>query len=91
MKGTRNRRETCTGSLRERFESNICMIKETVWQDEKYFTLEVPVNLKNDRVHGKGKKSDTHYENLLSSTNKMSKKVMVPAAISWFGVTKPFL
>ena len=59
----------------------ICMIKETVWQDKKDFTLEVPVNLKNDRVHGKGKKSDNPDGNFLSSTNKISKKVMVSAAI----------
>ena len=58
----------------------ICMIKETVWQDKKDFTLEVPVNLKNDRVHGKRKKSDNP-GNFLSSTNKISKKVMVSAAI----------
>ena len=32
--------------------------KLAVWQDEKDFTLEVPVNLQNDHVHGKGKKSD---------------------------------
>ena len=89
-KGTRNRRETRAGSLRERFESNICMIEKTVWQDEKDFTLEVPLNLHNDRVYGTGKKSDIPHENFLSSTNKMSKKVMVSAAISWYGVTKPF-
>ena len=57
------------------------MIKETAWQDKKDFTLEVPVNLKNDRVHGKGKKSDNLDENFLSSTNKISKKVMVSAAV----------
>ena len=39
-----------TGSVRERFESNIHMIEKTVWQDEKDFTLEVPVNLQNDCV-----------------------------------------
>ena len=64
--------------------------KKTFWQDEKDFTLEVPVNLQNDQACGKGKKSDISDENVLSSTNKMSKKVMVSAAISWYGVTKPF-
>ena len=34
------------------------MIEKTVWQDEKNFTLDVPVDLQNDRVYGKGKKSD---------------------------------
>ena len=88
---TRNRRENRIGSLRERFESNIRMIEKTVWQDEKDFTLEVPLNLQNDCVYGKGKKSDIPYENLLSSTNKISKRVRVSAAISWYGVTKLFL
>ena len=88
--GTRNRRESRASSLRERFESNARMIEKTVWQDEKDFTLEVPVNLQNDRVYGKGKKSEIPDANLFSSTNKMSKKVMVSAAISWYGVTKSF-
>ena len=30
--------------LREKFESNISIIEKTVWQDEKYFILEVHVN-----------------------------------------------
>ena len=59
-------------------------------EDEKDFTLDVPVNLQNDRVYGKGKKSDVPDENLFASTNKMSRKVMVSAAISWYGATKPF-
>ena len=88
---TRNRRENRIGSLRERFESNIRMIKKTVWQDGKDFTLEVPLTLQNNCVYGKGKKSDMTDENLLSSTNKISKRVRVSAAISWYGVTKPFL
>ena len=79
--GTRNRRDTRAGSLREIFESNTRMIKKTVWQDEKDFTLEVPVNLQNNRVYGKGKKPDILNEHLLSSTKKMFKQVMVSAAI----------
>ena len=66
------------------------MIEKTVWQDEKDFTFEVPVNLQNDRVCGKGKKSDIPDENLLSSTNKMFEKVMVSAAILWYDVNKHF-
>ena len=66
------------------------MVEKTVWQDEKDFTLEVPVNLQNNRVYGKGRKSDIPDKSLISSTNKQSKKVMVSAAISWYGVTKPF-
>ena len=87
---TRNRRETRACSLRERFESNIRMMEKTVLQDEKYFTLEVPVNLQNDRLYDKGKKSNIPDEHLLSSTNKMYKQVMLSAAISCYGVTKIF-
>ena len=66
------------------------MIEKTIWQDEKDFTLDVPVNLQNGRVYGKGKQSDVPDENLFESTNKMSRKVMVSAAICWYGATKPF-
>ena len=38
----------------------------------------------------KGKKSDVPDENFFASTNKMSRKVMVSDAISWYGATKPF-
>ena len=66
------------------------MIDKTVWQDEKDFTLDVSVNLQDDRVYGKGKKSDVPDMNLFASTNKMLRKVMVSAAIPWYGATKPF-
>ena len=58
---------------------------KTVWQDEKDFTLDIPVNLQNDGVYGKGIKSDVSDDNLFASTNKMSRNVMIS------GVTKPFL
>ena len=79
--GTRNRRETNNGSLGERSESNIHMMEKMVWHD---------VNLQNDFLYGEGKKSDIPDENLISSTNQISKKVMVFTAISWYVVTKPF-
>ena len=41
------------------------MIEKTVWQDEKYFTLDVPVNLQRE------KKSGFPAENLFASANKM--------------------
>ena len=43
---------------------------------------------KQDCVYGIRKESDIPDENLFSSTNKVSKKVIVYAAISWYGVTK---
>ena len=38
----------------------------------------------------KEKKYDVPDENLCAYINKMSRKVMVSAAISWYGTTKPF-
>ena len=52
-----NGRYVCAIVLVEKFERNTRMIEKTVWQDEKDFTLDVPVNLQNDRIYGKGKKS----------------------------------
>ena len=71
----RNRRYARTIALAEKFKRNTYMLEKTVWQDEKDFTLDVPVNLQNDRVYGKGKKSVPD-ENLSASTNKMPRKVM---------------
>ena len=65
----RNRRRAGAIALTEKFEHNNRMIEKTVWQDEKDFTLDVPVNLQNDRVYGKGKKSDVPDDNLFASTN----------------------
>ena len=65
-------------------------LKKTVWQDEKDFTLDVPVSLQNDQVYGKRKKFDVPDENLFASSNKILRKVMASSAISWFGATKPF-
>ena len=52
-----NGRYVCAIALVEKFERNTRMIEKTVCQDEKDFTLDVPVNLQNDRIYGKGKKS----------------------------------
>ena len=63
------------------------MIKKIVlvrWK--RFFFLEIPVNPQNDQIYDKGKKSDIPDENLLSSTNKISKKAMESAAISWYGL-----
>ena len=51
--GCRNRRYARAIALAER---STRMIEKTVWQDEKDFTLDAPVNSENDRVYGKGKK-----------------------------------
>ena len=57
-------------------------------KDEKDFTLDIPYKM--TRYMGKGKKSDVPDENLFFSTNKISRKVMISAAISWYGTIKPF-
>ena len=88
--GCRNRRYARAIALAGKFERSARMIEKAVWLDEKYFTLDVPVNLQNDRLYGKSKKYDVPDENLFASTNKTSRKVMVSTAISWYGATKPF-
>ena len=77
-------------TLAEKFEHNTCRVEKTVWQDEKDFTLDISVNLQNDWLYRKGKKSDVPDENLFASTNKITKNDMVSAAISWYGAMKPF-
>ena len=67
------------------------MIEKTVWQDQNDLTRGVPVNMWNDRVYLKRKKSDILDENLLCKTNTIFKKVMVSAPISWYGLTNLFL
>ena len=69
--GCLNRRCARAIALTERFERNTGVIQKTVWQDEKDFTLDVLVNLQNNRVYRKGKKSDVPNEKLFASTNKM--------------------
>ena len=79
--GCRNRSYARAIALAEKFERNTCMIEKPVWQDEKDFTLDVPVNLQIDRVLEKGKKSDVPDVTLFASTNKGSRKVMVSPAL----------
>ena len=56
-KGTKKRRTERAGALAERF-SNKRSVEKCVWQDEKDFTLEVPLNHQNTRVYGKNQKGD---------------------------------
>ena len=73
--GCRNRKYVRTIALTEKFERNTRMIEKTVWQNEKDFTLDVSINLQNDRVYGKGKNSDVPDEKLFASTNKSQEKL----------------
>ena len=52
--GYSKRRYARALALAEKFERNTHMIAKAVWQDEKDFTFDVPANLQNDRVYGKG-------------------------------------
>ena len=45
--GCCNRRYARTIALAEKFELNTRMTEKSVWQDEKDFTPDVPVNLQN--------------------------------------------
>ena len=56
--GCRKRRYLRAIKLAEKFERNTSMVEKTCGQDEKDFTLDVPVNLQNDRVYGKEKQYD---------------------------------
>ena len=48
-------------------------VKHIVFTDEKDFTLEVPINIKNNVVYGK-KKSEIPYSRLYHEENRFSKK-----------------
>ena len=48
--GTRDWRTIRSGNLAERFHHNPRLVEKFAYQDEKDFTLEVPLNIQNDRV-----------------------------------------
>ena len=69
MKEFKTEKKPTLASLEEDLNVTSVWLKKTVWQEEKDFPLEVPVNLQNDRLYCKRKKSDIPDENLLSLTN----------------------
>ena len=71
------------GFLLKKFET------KSVFQDESDFPLQVPINSQNDHVCFKDQKKDVTDKNLSHQTDGQSVKVMVSAALTWFGVTKP--
>ncbi len=87
---TRERRVNRAAGLSQKFGKNSRMIERAVFQDESSFPLQIPTNKQNNRVYYRGKKSDVPVENLCHESNSQSKKVMVSAALTWHGVTKPF-
>ena len=86
---TKTRRVERAAGLVEKFKNNPRMIERAVFQDESDFPLEIPLNSQNDRVYYKGQKRDVPDENLYHPTNRHSVKVMVSAALTWHGVTRP--
>ena len=86
--GTRDRRTIRSGNLAEHIDRNSRLVKKFAYQDEKYYTFEVPTNIQNNRVYFKGKKNQVSGENLFHQTNKQSIKVMVSACLTWNGATK---
>lgn len=87
--GTRQRRVERAGNLLDKFQSNPRIIECAVFQDESDFPLQVPTNVQNNRVYYKGQKQDVPDENVYHQSNRQSVKVMVSAALTWHGVTKP--
>ena len=65
------------------------MIERAVFQAESDFWLQIATNSQNDPFYFKGQKKDVPNKNLSHQTNRQYIKVMVSAALTWFGVTKP--
>lgn len=65
----------------ERFE-NKRSIERCVWQDEKNFTVQVPLNPQNSCVYGTNKKEDIKANRLFHHSSKQSVKAMVSACLT---------
>ena len=70
------------GALAKCF-SNKRSVEKCFWQDEKDFTLEIPLNLQNSRLYGQNRKGVISDDRLFHDTNRQSKKVMVSSCITW--------
>ena len=87
--GTRGRRVERAETLYEKFSRNPRMVERAVFQDECDFPLQIPLNNQNNRVYYNGKKKDIPEKNLFHLSDRQSVKVMVSAALTWYGVSKP--
>lgn len=81
----KQKRKTRSRKLLDKFSRD--EVKRIVFTDEKDFSLEIPINKKNDVVYG-AKKSDIPLSRLYHEENRFSKKVMVSAGVSWNGKTR---
>ena len=85
--GTRKRRTERATVLAERFTKNSRSFEKCVWQDEKDFTLEAPLNPENICVCEIDTKHEAH-DNRLHQGNKKSRKMT--ACLTWNSAAKPF-
>ena len=84
-RNVKQKRKTRSRKLLDKFSRD--EVKRIVFTDEKDFSLEIPINKKNDVVYG-AKKSDIPLSRLYHEENRFSKKVMVSAGVSWNGKTR---
>ena len=87
--GTKEIQIKKAGALAGRFRKSRSAEK-CVWQNEKDFILDFPLNSQNSRVYGFENKDNIQYNRLFHYTNRQSKKVMVSACVTWKDATKPF-
>ena len=87
--GTQERRTKRAGALADRFRKSRS-VEKCVWQGEKDFTFDVPLNSQNSRVFGFENKDNIQDNSFSHHTNRQSKKVMVSACVTWKSATKPF-
>ena len=87
--GMQEKRTKRARALEDRFRKS-CSVKKCVWQDEKDFTLDVPLNSLNIRAYGFENKDNIQDNPLFYHTNRQSQKVMVSACVTCKGATKSF-
>ena len=74
--GTKEIRTTKARELAEKFGKNR-MVEKCIFQDEKDFTLNIPINPQNSRVYGPQTRSEISADRFIHKQNRQSKKVMV--------------
>ena len=79
--GTKEIQVKKAGALAGRFRKSRSAEK-CVWQNEKDFILDFPLNSQNSRVYGFENKDNIQYNRLFHYTNRQSKKVMVSACVT---------
>jgi len=74
--------------LTERYDQQD--VEMMCFQDEKDFSLQLPINSQNDRLNTTGLKRDIHPDRLFHKSNRFSKKLTVSCVISYQGISRPF-